>query len=75
MSKTNWEEIVEECNRECRKCHEEFAREGMQFSHGMCKCCPNGFKLHEALCHVSPAEQKWDKLDWNSSKFKDYYNG
>lgn len=69
------EKVIEECNEECRICQKDFQKSGIKFSPTMCKFCPTGQKLHETLKKVNSAEKKWDKLDWNSSQFKDYYRG
>lgn len=72
---TNWEKIIEECNQECQVCREDFEKAGVDFSHVMCRGCTNGHKLHNALCRVSPGERAWGNLDWNSSRYENYYNG
>ena len=66
---------IEECNNACRKCMEDFAKDGIDFTPSMCKCCPTGRKLHEALCRNSEAEKKWGNIDWNSSVYGSFYKG
>ena len=73
--KTDRNKIIEECNQECQACREDFEKAGIFFTHTMCAGCSNGHKLHNALCRVSPAEEAWGKLAWNSSKYEDLYHG
>lgn len=72
---TNIEREVERLNEKCMSCQEEFLKEGFSFSPAMCRYCQTGAKLHELLEQSSNAEAKWGKLDWNSSKYGEYYKG
>ncbi len=69
------EQIIEKCNEECRRCQEDFQKSGIEFRSSMCRFCPTGQKLHEALKKTNSAEKQWDNIDWNSSKWKDFYQG
>lgn len=69
------EETISQCNEECLICQKDFQKNGLEFRPSMCALCPTGQKLHEALKKVDPSEQKWDRIDWSSSQWKDYYHG
>lgn len=69
------EELIEECNDECRACQRSFQKDDIEFSPSMCRYCPTGQKLHELLKRQDTSEQQWDLIDWSSSPWKDYYHG
>lgn len=75
QQKQELEAQIKECNEECQSCMESFQRDGITFSSNLCHYCPNGAKLHQLLIKVSEAEAKWGSLDWNSCKYKTFYNG
>lgn len=60
---------------ECTKCQQDFAKAGIQFSAHMCSSCTTGIRLHQLGMQISSAERKWGNIDWNSSRWKNYYNG
>lgn len=74
-SHSDIEDQVRRCNEECMECVESFQKEGFSFSVSMCKFCPNGAKLHSLLVKTSKGEADFGNLDWNSCKYKRYYNG
>ncbi len=69
------EELIEECNDECRECLKSFQKDNIEFRPSMCRYCPTGQKLHELLKRQDTSEQQWDLIDWSSSPWKDYYHG
>lgn len=69
------DETIKECNEKCQKCMNDFAKDGIDFSPSMCKFCENGQKLHKLFTLTSESEKKWDRIDWNSEKFKNLYKG
>lgn len=75
MAKLNYEEIMRECNAECRRCRNDYEKAGIEFRIHMCTYCKNGQRLHEAEMATSKAEREWGKQDWTSSQLKDYYQG
>lgn len=75
MAKISYEQIIKECNDECKRCREDYEKAGIEFRTSMCTYCKNGQKLHEAEMATSKAEREWGKQDWNSSQLKDYYHG
>jgi len=43
------EELIEECNDECRECLKSFQKDNIEFRPSMCRYCPTGQKLRELL--------------------------
>jgi len=66
---------IDELSAECIKCQRDFAKAGIAFSARMCSSCSTGIRLHQLGMKTSTAEQKWGSIDWNSSRWKNYYKG
>lgn len=69
------EEKIKKLNEECGKCQQDFQECKISFSPSICKTCKIGAKLHDLLKKAYEGEKKWDAIDWESSKYKDFYNG
>ncbi len=66
---------IEEGQRECKKCIDDFTTFNGQFSPKFCKACEHGIRLHKLEVKVSDSEKKWGTCDWNSSQYTNFYNG
>ena len=69
------EKKLEEMNAKCKECQEAFIKDGFEFKASYCKYCAVGTEIHQLSVLTSPAEQKWDGLNWTSSKNEDLYHG
>ena len=71
----NYQQIIDDCNEECRRCRADYEKAEIDFDHHVCTMCKNGQKLHETLIKANPGEKAWGDQDWNSFRLKGFYHG